>query len=284
MHVPGNPVPRNARPPFAAAVVAMFATVAGIAQAVEFDEKLKAPQAKDAVELKSRAQTYSARAVQARGAGAAAVIRDRSLSFERFDVEWDLQRSIDFKRPLGDLSGEGIVDRGDGTYGVDLGAYPQWNDPADQLAGMLPALSPAALGAELTRRGMSVDDLAKLRDYLSAHDVKAATHAAALPIAVSFSRVVRKYDKIKRPVPDALVFSYIYQRERATTEARRAWAEGLVDSLTPDAVRVLESYFDEMKSTAIWGPSDPRAGIDGLLANLRLPDFEQKAEAQAVTP
>jgi hypothetical protein len=286
MHVTGNPVPRFARPPFAAAVVAMFASVVGIANAVEFDEKMKAPQAKDAAELRARAQAFSEQAAQAGMAGAAAVIRDRNLSAARFDVEWQLQRSLDSGQGIGDLSAQGIVARGDGTYGVDLAAWPQWNDPAEQLAGLLPALSQSGLGAELSRRGMKAGDLTALREYLAAHDVKSASGAAALPISIGFSRVVRKYDKIKRPVPDSLVFNYIYQRERATTEARRAWAQGLVDSLSADGVRVLESYFDEMKSTAVWGPGDTRSGIDGLLANLRLPDFEQKAavEAQGVTP
>lgn len=281
MHVPGNPAPRFARPPFAAAVVAMFASVVGIANAVEFDEKMKAPQAKDAAELRSRAHDFSQRAALARLGGAAAVVRDRNLSAARFDVEWQLHRSIDAKQPIGDLSGEGIVDRGDGTYGVDLAAYPQWNDPAEQLAGLLPALSPAGLAAELSRRGMSAGDIGKLRDYLASHDVKAAAAAAALPVSLSFSRVVKKYDKIKMPVPDSLVFAYIYQRERAAAEARRAWAEGVVDALQPEGLRVLESYFDEMKSTAVWAPSDSRAGIDGTLANLRLPDFDQKATAEA---
>jgi hypothetical protein len=281
MHVPVNPVPRLARPPFAAAVIAMFASVVGIANAVEFDEKMKAPQAKDAAELRSRAEGFSRRAALARLGGAAAVVRDRGLSAARFDVEWQLHRSIDAKQSIGDLSGEGIVDRGDGTYGVDLAAFPQWNDPAEQLAGLLPALSPAGLAAELSRRGMSAGDIGKLREYLASHDVKAAAAAAALPVSLSFSRVVKKYDKIRRPVPDSLVFAYIYQRERATTEARRSWAEGVIDALQPEGVRVLESYFDEMKSTVVWAPSDPRAGIDGTLANLRLPDFDQKATAEA---
>jgi len=286
MHVQGNPVPRFARPPFAAAVVAMFASVVGIANAMEFDERVKAPQSKDAAELRTRAQSFSEHASQVRTAGAAAVIRDRTLSAARFDVEWELQRSIDLGKGIGDLSGQGIIDRGDGTYGVDLAAHPQWDDPAEQLAGLLPSLSQSGLAAELSRRGMTAGDLTKLREYLAAHDVKAATGAVALPIAVSFSRVVKKYDRLKRPVPDSLVFNYIYQRERATTEARRAWAQGLVDSLGAGGVRVLESYFDEMKSTAVWAPSDTRSGIADLLANLRLPDFEQKAavEAKGVTP
>jgi len=286
MHVPGNPAPRLTRPPFAAAVVVMFASVVGIAQAVEFDEKVKTPQSKDAVEMGAKARSYSERAAQVRSAGIAAAVRDRNLAATRFDVEWEIQRAIDFSRPIGDLVSEGIVDRGDGSYGVDLGAHPQWDDPAEQLAIAAPLLSQAGVAAELTRRGMRPEDFAKVRDYVATHDLQTATAAAALPIAVSFSRVVKKLDKIKRPVSDALVFSYIYQRERATTEARRVWAEGLVDSLGESGLRVLESYIDEMKSTAIWSPSDPRAGIDGMLAILRRSDFEQKAtaEAKGVTP
>ena len=92
MHVQGRSVPRFSQLPFAAAVIAMFAGVVGIANAVEFDEKVKAPQSKDAAELRSRVQAYSARAVQAHVGGASAVIRDRSLAAERFDVEWDLER------------------------------------------------------------------------------------------------------------------------------------------------------------------------------------------------
>ena len=281
MHVQGRSVPRFSQLPFAAAVIAMFAGVVGIANAVEFDEKVKAPQSKDAAELRSRVQAYSLHDAQARVVGLDAVVRNRTLSQERFDAGWDLQRAIDDKRPIGNLSDLGIVDRGDGTFSVDLDAYPQWSDPADDLSGTLPALNPVTLGAELTRRGMQPGDLAKLREYLSTHDVNAATAAAALPIGVSFSRMVKKFDKLKRPVPDALVRSYMYQRDRATTEVRRAWAENLLDAIGPAATRVVESYFSEMKHSGVWAPSDTRAGIDGLLANLRLPDFEAKAAAEA---
>jgi hypothetical protein len=252
---------------------------------VEFDEKVKAPQSKDAAQLRSRAQAYSAHDAQARALGLDSIVRNRPLSRERFDASWDLQRAIDEKRAFGDLSDLGIVDRGDGTYAVDLNAYPQWSDPADELAGMLPTLNPTTLGSELTRRGMPREALAKLREYLATHDVNAATAAAALPVSISFSRMVKKFDKLGRPVPDALVQSYIYQRERATTEARRVWAESLLDVIGPSGARVVESYLGEMQSSGVWSPRDTRAGIDGLLANLRLPDFERKAaDAAGVAP
>jgi len=253
MHIPGNPVPRLARPPFAAAVIAMFASVVGIANAVEFDESVKAPQMKDAAELHSRAQAFSARDAAQRGSGLDALVRNRALSQERFEVSWQLERAIDDKRPIGDLSALGFVDRGDGTYSVDLSAYPQWTDPADRLAKMLLAFDPAqaAVAKELTRRGMSAEDLTKLQEYVVSHRESVATGMAALPIALSFSRTVKKLDKLKRPVPDALVRSYIYQRERATTEARRIWAESLLDTIGPMATRILDSYLGEMKESLI---------------------------------
>src|SRR6187455_1869695 len=52
------------RGPLAAGLLLCFASIVGVAQATEFitgfDEKLKAPMAMGATELKSRAQSYSA--------------------------------------------------------------------------------------------------------------------------------------------------------------------------------------------------------------------------------
>jgi hypothetical protein len=282
MHVQGNPLPRSARPPFAAAVVALFAGVVGTARAADFDERLAAPQMKSAADLHARAQAFFARDTEQRVQGLGALVRSRQLAQERFDVAWQLERAIDDKRPIGDLSALGVVDRGDGTYAVDLSAYPQWTDPAERLATLLVALDPAdsAVGQELMNRGMSAQDLAKLRAYVAAHRASAATGPAALPVSIGFSRVVRKFDKLKRPVPDALVRSYLYQRERAVSEARRVWAVSLVDAIGPAAARILDSYFGETHESGVWGPSDSRAGIDDLLDRMQRPDFELKAAAE----
>jgi len=133
---------------------------------------------------------------------------------------------------------------------------------------------------------MQADDLAKLQEFLKTHDAKLTIAAATAPISVSFSRVVKKFDKLKRPVPDALVMAYIYQREGVAAETQRKLASSLLDSVGPAGTRVLQSYLGEMQNSGVYAPSDQRAGIDGLLANLRLPDFEQKlaAEAKGVTP
>lgn len=286
MHVTSNPVSRPPAGSFAAAVIAMFASIVGVAQAAEFDEKLKAPQLRDATELRAQAQSYSERDAQARVAGLGSLMRDRQLAKQRFDLSWDLQRAIDARRPVGDLSAQGLVDRGDGSYDVDLTAHPQWADPASDLSTLLPVFDPVGLGIELTRRGMTPEDLATLREYPKSHDVNAAKASALLPIATSFSRAVRKYDKLKRPVPDAMVMSYLYQREWVRTEVEREWAASFLDALGPHASRILQSYLGELQRSGTYAPSDPRAGIDGVLASLRLPDFERRAaaEAKGVTP
>ena len=69
-------------------------------------------------------------------------------------------------------------------------------------------------------------------------------------------------------------------------EMTRAWAEALFQSINAQSARILLAYFDEMKSTGVWGPSDQRAGIDGQLQAMRLPNFEQLAtvEAMGATP
>jgi hypothetical protein len=46
-------------------------------------------------------------------------------------------------------------------------------------------------------------------------------------------------------------------------------------------MRVLHSYFAEMQSKGYWAPSDAEAGVASLLAVMRLPDYEQRAAAEA---
>ncbi|HTU66021.1 MAG TPA: hypothetical protein VMF52_08735, partial [Steroidobacteraceae bacterium] len=93
-----NPLSRPfARLPFAAAVVALFASVLGVAQAAEFDEKVQAPAVRSADQLRAHMRVYSAREAQARLGGLGALLADRSLARERFEMSWDLQRALDAK-------------------------------------------------------------------------------------------------------------------------------------------------------------------------------------------
>ena len=277
MHVPSYPR--------AVAWLFMLASFAGVAQAVEFDEKVKAPMARGGGELKTLAESYSASFARLRTASPAEMVTDQALSQERFDLEWQLTRALEEKRPLEDLSALGLVKHENG-FRIDYNAFPQWQPFAETLASLMPTLSMDAAGPLLVARGFRESDVSALRGYLETHDLKTETSARTLPIAISFSKVVKKYDRIKRPVGKDLVLSFIYQRDKVDAEARRAWAEGLIRTLDDQRVRVLHSYFSELQSTGYWSPDDVEAGVTNLLAVMRLPDYEQRAtaEARGVTP
>jgi hypothetical protein len=263
----------------------LLATFAGRAQAVAFDEKLKAPMARGSVELKTQAESYSASFAQLRTASPVEMVTNRALSQEHFDLVWQLTRALEDKRPLEDLSALGLVKDGNG-FRIDYNAFPQWQPFPEKVALLMPTMNMDVTGPQLVGRGFRDSDVVALRNYLETYDLKAATRARTLPIAISFSKVVKKYDKIKRPVGKDVVFSFLYQREKVEMEARRTWSEGLIRSLDDQRVRVLHSYLSELQGVGYWSPDDVEAGVAGLLAVMRLPDYEQRATAQAegVTP
>ncbi len=284
MHVPGNQCGHRCRPQrgaVAAGLLVLLAGFAGLAQAIEFDERLKAPLAKGAPELKSMAENYSATFARLREVSPAEMVTNRKLFLDHFDLEWQLNRALEDKRPLGDLSAIGLVSHEGGGIKIDYNAFPQWRPFSETLASMMPVMDLNTAGPLLIARGFRESDVEAVRNYLATHDLKAASSARTLPIALSFSKVVKKYDKIKRPVGKDLVFSFIYQRNKAEAEVRRAWAEGLIGVLDDQRVRVLHSYFAEMQSFGYFSASDAEAGVAGLLAVMRLPDYEQRASAEA---
>jgi hypothetical protein len=284
MHVPSYQVDRRRRPArgaVAAALLLWFASIAGVAQAVEFDEKLKAPMIRGGAELKSMAESYSAGFARLSTASPAEMVTNKALFLEHFDLEWQIKRALEDKRPMEDLSAVGLVKDESGAFRIDFNAFPQWQPFPETLASMMPVLSLDTAGLLLINRGFRESDVEAIRNYVETHDLNTATSARALPIAISFSKLVKKYDKLKLPINRELVFSYLYQRNKADAEVRREWSEGLIQVLDDQRVRVLHSYFAEMKSTGVWSASDTEAGVAGLLALMRLPDFEQRALAES---
>jgi len=274
MHVPSYPR--------VVALLLVLASFAGSAQAVEFDEKLKAPMVKDAAVLRTQALSYAERFTALQAVSPLEVIKNRELAAERFDLIWQIQQAIDARRPLGDLSAIGLVQQGDGSYRVDFNANPQWNRPDELFSAVFSGIEWHGFGAHLVSRGFREADVAVLKEYLSTHDLQQIFRREALPITLSFSKIVKKYDKIKRPVDDAVVLSYIYQRERLKAEKGREWTAGLLNSVDGQRARILLAHFSEFHSTALWAPSDQRAGIDYQLQVMRLPNFEQLATAEAM--
>ena len=278
MHFPANP---STRLPFAAAVVALFAGVVGVAHAVEFDEKLKAPQARGAEQLRLVAKVASASFADASLDRREALVHDAAGSRRQFDARWSVLHAVESRAPLGDLREFGIVPDENGAVRIDLGRYPQWDDFDGRVTHLLGGLSLDSLRADLVNRGMQEEDLAAIRSYVSAHDSTAMRREAVLPVTLSFGRVVRKYDKVKRPVPNDVVVDYLYQSDAAAAESERAWLAGLLDSLDPRAARILLSYLNELGGTATWAASDLDAIIRDRLSAFRLPDFELRARSEA---
>jgi hypothetical protein len=266
--------------------VVLLAGLAGFAQAVDFNEKLKAPMVMHAPALKTMAESYSATFARLAAASPTEMVTNQGLFLERFELKWLLTRAVDDRLPLEGFSAIGFVKRENGSIEIDLNAFPQWASFPDTLVAMMPTMNYDVAGPLLINRGFRESDIAAIKNYLATHDLSAAMAAKTLPIAVSFSRLVKKYDGLKLAVSRDLVYSFIYQREKAEALTQREWAEGLLLVLDAQRVRVLHSFFDEMTRFSVWAPSDTEAGIAGVLSLMRLPDYEQRAiaEAKGVTP
>ena len=133
-------IERPRRGPVAAGLLLWLASIAGVAQADGFDEKLKAPMAMGATEIKSRAQSYSASFARLRELSPAEQVTNKALFLEHFDLEWQINRALEDKRPLEDLSALGLVKHEDG-YRIDYNAFPQWQPFPETLSSLVPTLN-----------------------------------------------------------------------------------------------------------------------------------------------
>ena len=273
------------RPRLMAAMVTGVA-IAGVVQAAGFDEKLKAPTMRDAGELRSQAASFAVRYAEVRTATPDQLVRDAALTSRRFDLIWQIQRAIDERKPLDDFAPVGIVSRGDGSFGIDMGEHPEWNDLQETMAGMLVREDLDALRPALIARGFRAQDVDILKDYVTANNPARASANEVASVVIGFGRTIRKLDRIKRAVPESTIASYFYQRARAASESDRRWVEGLLQRLDAQRGRILVSIFTEMKSTAVWAPEDWSETVASFIAQARRPDFEARitAEAKGVAP
>ncbi len=278
---------RQTRWPALRAVLMLALTgFTGSAHAAEFDEKLKSPVMKNATELRTQMQTFATKFRDIRAATPAQLVTNATLARQQFDLIWQVQQAIDMRKPLDELAEVGIVSLGEGRYGVDMGAYPQWNEIASSfIAATLPDNLQYTVSA-LIQRGFRPEDVATLKRYLDEHDFRNVSSATNLSVSLGFARAVRKYDEQKRSVPDSLVFSYWYQRARYHSEGQRSWAEGLLKGFDAQRQRIFLSLIMELNPYSTWSPDDIATGIPDLLAQVRMPDFEQRiiAEAKGVAP
>ena len=75
--------------------------------------------------------------------------------------------------------------------------------------------------------------------------------------------------------------SFFYQQARVRSDAMREWAVGLLDALDAQRRRILVEYISEFETTTLWTPSDTTVAVNEMLTMMRLPDFQQRATAEA---
>jgi hypothetical protein len=253
-----------------------LAGAGALAHAAGFDESLKAPMTKDTSDLRTQVQSYSTRYREVSATTPMQMITNTSAARQQFDVSWQLERAVNERQPLSGLEAAGFKSLGDGAYRVDTRQYPEWRSQGEFMATTLNSSFRDGIFAELLQRGFRPEDVQALEEYIATHDVNQAVRAASLPIALSFQRVVQKFDKAGRPVPDSLVVSYWYQRSRAYFEANRAWSEGLLKSLDAQRVRILLSFLSEVESFKSLIPESVPEGIVQTLTDIRSPDLEKR--------
>jgi hypothetical protein len=281
MHVtPHHQRHRNRKPPLAA-LLALALGLGVAAHAVGFDEKLRAPAMKNAAELRSQAQSFATTFGGIRAASPTQLITNASLARRQFDLKWQVQQAIDQRKPLDELADLGLVKKADGSYSIDMATHPEWDDLPLAMVAVLTGPTFDQLVPALIQRGFRPKDIETAKRYVATHDPRAMAASVGLPLALGFGRAVGKYDKIKRPVPDSVVVSYMYQQQRAAGEASRAWSEGMLQELDAQRGRILLSILMEMNTQATWAPEDPAMAIAEKLALVRQPDFEKQISAEA---
>src|SRR5687768_964497 len=109
-------------------LVLLLAAGSAAAQAVEFDEKLKAPKATSGAELKLRLDGVAARVTGPNAVNALDAVRDRALARERFDARWMLGVLVDARAPLPELEAMGFKANGGGSYTYSTREHPEWRN------------------------------------------------------------------------------------------------------------------------------------------------------------
>jgi hypothetical protein len=247
------------------------------AQAVEFDEKLKAPKAASSAELKQKLDGVAARLTGPNAVSALDAVRDRALARESFDARWMLGTLVDARAPLPELEAMGFKANGDGSYSYTTREHPAWRPLTDDLLLLSDPAVLSGLESSFLARGFRPEDNAALRKYVEEHNLKRARDEQQLALIISASRMAKKLQKLKR-LDDNFMASYFYQKRWSLTETERLWSVRLLDALEPRAQRVLESYFSEVGAEGFIAPTSTADAYKYEKELLLRPDFEQLAK------
>lgn len=246
----------------------------GAAQAVEFDEKVRAPKAASGVDLQGKLDSVAARITGADAMGPLDAVRNASFARQRFDARWMLGQMVDARVPLPELEALGFKADGNGSYTIDTREHPQWRPLEDRIQLLS---SPKVLGGlerDLLARGLHAEDFAKIRDYISLRNLDQERAQSKLAIMLSAGKMAKKMQKLGR-LDDQFMASLSYQRARDLAEVERRWATGLLDTLPPQGQRILVSYLTEGPSNTSLAPEPTAEAYRHEKELLLRPDFER---------
>lgn len=250
------------------AALQLAATAAEV-PAAKFDEKLKAPAASTNEQLKVAIREYFDVYARATAESLAGMVRNKAAHAKWYDTQWLLQRAIDTKRDLGDLSEFGLAAKNDKShsYSVDVANFPQWSPLQSDMLRLLEPEIVKAYAPDLKARGFRDSDIDIISAYAHKHDPHAEAYPEKLVLGETFANTVKERLAKKQEFGAPLMLDYLYQNSRVQFEAYRAWTEGLLDSLDPQRQRILESFFGEQNrsSSMAIGPDD----IEGAAIEMR---------------
>jgi hypothetical protein len=231
--------------------------VAAPTQAAPFDEKQRAPRVATSQALRTKLEAHFATFQRKQqDPDPAAFIRDVQAYRQWSDLYFSVQLAMDEKTPLKGLEAFGLVARPDGSYLVDLRAFPQW-EPLDSRLHRLtnPEILESYVSA-LKARGFRDEDVTTLRTYVATHDPRMALHTEGRQLVDTFAKRLQAQRKSGVQRADLQeVLAYRYQKSALRTDIERRWAVGLMDALDAQRQRILASFLDEFQAEMAFGVS-----------------------------
>lgn len=264
----------------AALVLLCMVAFAGAGHAAKFDEKIKAPTAPSNADLATTIRNYFRNYASVNAQSASGIVRDKYAYQHWFETQWRLQRAIDTRQPLGDLSEFGLTSNADGSYSVDLGQYPQWDPLPLRLQGFREPQALDFYAAALRARGFRDEDIEALRIYLAASPPRRRASMQELDIAEGFVAKVKAQISARQKTDSSLLLAYAYQTGRIRSEQERAWAAGLLDSLDQQRQRILESYLQEQGGQLTITPDDIDAEAQSAVGAIASGEFARQLKMQ----
>jgi hypothetical protein len=253
---------------------------AGTAPAAKFDEKIKAPEAPGSAELAVVIRDYFATFARVNADSPAGIARDKAAYQKYFEAQWSLQRAIDTRQPLADLSEFGLTPNHDGSYSVDPVQYPQWSPLPAQLDELREPQVVDLHAQELVARGFREEDVEALRAYVEKSPSRARASSQELDLADGFNARVKALMAARQKISTSLLLAYMYQANRLRYEQERRWAVGLLDSLDPQRQRILETYLLERAGRITITPDDIDGQLKFAIDSIASGEFERNSREQ----